>query len=104
MRLRTASLLIAILSAACGGRASGAPAWPKTADKEVDGGESLEPRVAGTVAAADDDDDAVVEVKEVEKPAEKPATTEVTPVVTAPTVPTPEEPIQTEEIVIEIED
>ena len=103
MRRVTASLLLLLLGSACGRSTSG-PAWPKTADKEVDGGESLEPRVAGSVAAIEDSKDEVVEVKAVEKPADKPAATEVKPDVPAPAVPVVEEPIQTEEIVIEIED
>lgn len=97
-------LLISVLVAACGRSAGATPAWPKQAEKEVDGGESLEPRTASAVAAVDDDDEEeeVVEVKAVEKPAEKPAAVEAKPA-TPPPAPTPE-PITTEEIVIEIED
>ena len=97
-------LLISVLVAACGRSAGARPAWPKQSEKEVDGGESLEPRTASAVAAVEEDDDEeeVVEVKAVEKPVEKPAAVEVKPPTPAPAA-TPE-PITTEEIVIEIED
>ena len=102
MRL-VASLLLSVLMAACGGSAKAGPAWPKQAEKEVDGGESLEPRTASAVAAVEEDDDEeVVEEKPVEKAVEKPAAVEVKPATPAPTPPA--EPITTEEIVIEIDD
>ncbi|HEY5933525.1 MAG TPA: hypothetical protein VIU61_02760 [Kofleriaceae bacterium] len=96
--------LLSVLMMACGGSAKAGPAWPKQADKEVDGGESLEPRTASAVAAVEDDDDdeVVVEVKPVEKPVEKPAAVEVKPATPVPAPPA--EPITTEEIMIEIEE
>jgi hypothetical protein len=103
MRL-VAVFLSVLMTVACGGRSSAGPAWPKQAEKEVDGGESLEPRTASAIAAVEDDEDEKVEEEPVEKPAEKPAAVEVKPATPAPTAPTPEEPITTEEIVIEIDD
>ena len=104
MRL-VAGVIIAALLAACAGRASSAPAWPKLSEKEVDGGESLEPRTVAAIPEKDDDDEeAVVEDKPVEKPAEATAPAEdkaETP--ETPAAP-PDEIITTEEIVIEVED
>jgi len=102
MRLVVGVLSAVLLTAACGGRSTAGPAWPKQTDKEVDGGESLEPRTASTVAAVEDDAPAV-EAKPAEKPAETPAAAEVKPSTPTPTPP-PEEPVTTEEIVIEVED
>ena len=103
MRL-VAGVIIAALLAACAGRASSAPAWPKLSEKEVDGGESLEPRTIAAIPEKDDDEEAVVEDKPVEKPAEATAPAEdkaETP--ETPAAP-PDEIITTEEIVIEVED
>jgi hypothetical protein len=103
MRLVVGVLSAVLLAAACGGRSTAVPAWPKQSDKEVDGGESLEPRTASAIAAVEDEKEDVVEAKPVEKPAEPPAAVEPTP--STPTPPTPpEESITTEEIVIEIEE
>jgi hypothetical protein len=78
--IRTVALvgLLMLAAAACGSKQSSGPAWPKSAgrvdvDPEKDGGESLEPQQAVSVAAiehSDDktpavDDDAIV----VEEPA-----------------------------------
>jgi len=99
------ALLLVILVAGCGARSSSGPAWPKMAEKETDGGESLAPRTAAASvvgAAADDDDDVkVVESAPADKPAaaaDKPAT------VGTPTVAPVDDPITVEEIVIEIDD
>src|SRR5687767_2071316 len=80
-QMRLALALVLALSA-CGAKATSAPAWPKQADKEVDGGESIAPRNKAAAAVAesdDDDDDAVVTVATpaaaaTDKPKETPAT------------------------------
>jgi hypothetical protein len=103
-----ASLLVALVllpgSSACAGGTSRTPKWPKSHVAETDGGESLAPRQASSVAAiektADDDD-----VKE-DKPAAKTEKPAETPVAAAPattTAPT-EDVITTEDIVIEIDE
>jgi hypothetical protein len=70
-----ALLALAAATAGCGSKQSSGPAWPKSAgrmevDPEKDGGESLEPQQAVSVAAiehsddktpaVDDDEDAIV--------------------------------------------
>lgn len=106
-----ALLLASLLIAGCSSRQTSSPAWPKMAERETDGGESLAPR-AGAVAiaaakddAADDDDATkAVTTPAAEKPAasavpakdEKPSAT--------PTVTVPEETITIDDIVIEIEE
>jgi hypothetical protein len=102
--------LLVFALAACSSPASAGPAWPKSTARDVDGGESLAPRAAArTVAAnvADDDDDdkpavpAAGEPRAVDKPAAaRDGGTPVTPAAS----PATDEPITTEEIVIEIED
>jgi hypothetical protein len=92
-----------VLVAGCVGSTSHTPAWPKQHQSETDGGESLAPHVAGATAIAassSDDDKPIIPV------VVAPTTTipTVTPPVT-PTVTTPvDETIQTEEIIIEIDD
>lgn len=95
--------LAIVLFASCGGGRG--PAWPKSQPSETDGGESLAPHQASSVAAietADDDEKsseapaaAAPKPEKAEKPAEKPA---------EPAAPKEPEVIMTEEIVIEIED
>jgi hypothetical protein len=94
--------LVLVLGACVGGSGT-APNWPKQHEHDTDGGESLAPHVAAATAVAaaasveDKPADAVV------TPAAVPAA--ATPAVTTPAATTPtEEPIQTEEIVIEIDD
>jgi len=103
MRL-VAGLLIAVLAAACSGRSTSGPAWPKSSEKELDGGESLAPHVASSVAPPEEAKEPVVEEKPAEKPEEKPATPEVKPATPATPPPVAEQPVTTEEIVIEVED
>jgi hypothetical protein len=103
--------LLVFALAACSSPASAGPAWPKSTARDVDGGESLAPRAAArTVATAnaedDDDDDkpaapAAGEPRAADKPAA--ARDGGTPVGPAAS-PATDEPITTEEIVIEIED
>ena len=99
-------LVVAVLGLlACGASAKG-PAWPKQSVKDVDGGESIAPR--SSVAAVEDSDDEVVEApaKLPDKPDDKPVKETPKPETPAakPAATTPDEPIQTEEIVIEVED
>ena len=93
--------LLVFTLAACSSSASAKPAWPKARPREVDGGESLAPRAAARAIAA---------VVEEDKPT---ATATATAAAVAPVsvdkpaaaaVPASDEPIMTEEIVIEIDD
>jgi hypothetical protein len=90
----------------CTHAASTSPAWPKSAARDKDGGESLAPHESKAISVA-------VEKSDVEtKPDAKPETKAVVPVteggvaptvapmVTAPT----DETITTEDIIIEIDD
>lgn len=90
--------------AACAGSGAG-PAWPKQHDSEADGGESLAPHTAksvATIGAGEDEAEA--------KPAA--TTTVATPAAAAaegsgsatPTTTPAEEVINTEEIIIEIDE
>jgi len=54
--MRFVMLLAAVLLVACGGRASTGPAWPKPAEAETDGGESLAPRQPAVVAVEKSED------------------------------------------------
>ena len=104
--MRRAVLVVAVLIAGCGAHRDSGPAWPKMADKDTDGGESLTPRqgAMSVVAAADDDDDdiKVVAVPAAATPAGA-AATAATPAAT-PAATAPEDTIMVEEIVIEIDD
>jgi hypothetical protein len=96
-------VLALFLLGACGAGSTHAPAWPKTAEAENDGGESIAPRQATTIAASDTPDaPAASEAAPMVTPTAAPAT--VTP--TTPTIIAPEETITIEEttIVIEVED
>jgi hypothetical protein len=104
MRLVLAGVLLA---AACGSRPAAGPAWPKQAEHETDGGESLAPRAkASAVAAAEDDDDEIA-VAPADKPEAKPEVKAETPKAATPSAPPPPPEdivITTEEIVIEVDD
>jgi hypothetical protein len=100
-----------VVLAGCGaGRAEG-PQWPKgpkAAVGEADGGESLAPRTASAavVASSDDDDDAL-DLKLLTPVVVKPATaaTPATPTTTPGTTTAPgDDPIMTEDLIIEIDD
>jgi hypothetical protein len=95
-----------VLLSACGSTARG-PAWPKISEKESDGGESLAPNKSSPLAASDvaGDDDIVIDTPS-EKPEvkaeddkDKPADAPITPTVTAP-----EDVINVDDLVIEIDD
>ena len=104
--MRFAALIVAALAlAACGARGSRGPAWPETAERETDGGESIAPRETAIVAAADAEITTPdVVVAPTAGAAATPAATPTTPTVTTPTITAPEDTIMIEEIVIEITD
>jgi hypothetical protein len=82
---------------------SSSPAWPKSSSaNDNDGGESLAPRPpAHEVTASTEDSTGDTPAAAVTAtPAAAPVAPAVTPAATTPT----EEPVQTEEMVIEIED
>jgi len=93
------------LLVACGAHGDRGPAWPKRADAEVDGGESLAPRTASVVAAVEaEKKEAKTEDKPDAKPddakaEDKPDAEKVTPTTTAP-----DDVIIIDDIIIEIED
>ena len=98
--MRFAALVVAGLGlAACGARGSQGPAWPKAAERETDGGESIAPRESTAVAVADEDATAATAAA---TPGAAAAAT--APTATTPTVTAPEDTIMIEEIVIEISD
>lgn len=97
------ALLIGLLTA-CGGSSKG-PTWPTSAGDGSDGGESLAPKPGSVAvnAVADDDDDDVVD-KPVDKPAVKAEDKPAESRPTAPTITAPDDIINTEDLVIEIDD
>lgn len=107
--MRSGFLVIAL--AACSSAAAARPTWPKQTAHETDGGESLAPRAAArAIAATDDDDDrpsAPASPAAADRAAERPAASagqSIDRVAPAAASPSPDEPVQTEDIVIEIDD
>ncbi len=97
--------LALVLLVGCAPHAASGPAWPKLHDTGRDGGESLAPRESNPVAAA-----AAAEVEEDPLPDAPAMIAPIVPLarpvetpVTAPVV-KPEDPIMTEDQVIEIDD
>ncbi len=102
--LRAAMLivLLSIPATACAG-SSRTPRWPKSHVAETDGGESLAPRQASSVAAIDKTAD--VEVKDDKPAAKTEKAAEVAPTTSpAVTPPAVDDVITTEDIVIEIDE
>ncbi len=100
------AILVGLLSA-CGGGTRG-PAWPKSAGDGPDGGESVAPRKASPLAA-DADDDVVTIDTPAEKPVVKSSTSDdtkpaETPRPTAPTITAPDDILNVDDLVIEIDD
>jgi hypothetical protein len=94
-------IALAAGSMACAAREPAGPAWPRAAERDGDGGESLAPRAAARAIAAVVDDHAA------ERAADKPAVS--TPAVSAPaassgTLQVTEEPLPLDELVIEVDD
>ena len=103
--MRRALVLVVVLG--CAGSSSHAPAWPKQHTAEADGGESLAPHVSAQVAAIGiikDDEDEGKPATATPAPAAAAAAVTATPAVTAPTQTPADETINTEEIIIEIDD
>lgn len=98
--------LVVVALAGCASHSASGPAWPKQHDSDKDGGESLAPHTAHSVAAIEKIDD------EPAKPAAIPAAPAATPEkkeagaapASAPANATIDETITTEDIVIEIDD
>lgn len=108
MRSLFVVLGLSIALGACGSRGSQGPAWPKAAEREIDGGESLDPRQATVIAEVKDEKPVVTEaaVKPAEdaaKPADAATPEAATPAATT-TITADEDVITVEEIVIEIEE
>lgn len=101
------AILVGLLSA-CGGSARG-PAWPKSAGTGSDGGESIAPHKASPLASSDSDDDVITIDTPAEKPAAKSSTTDdskpaETPRPTTPTITAPDDILNVDDLVIEIDD
>jgi hypothetical protein len=99
--------VLALALAACGGSRERGPAWPKPSPSETDGGESLAPRQASSVAAIEESDDEAPSDATPSAPAPTaPAAATTAPAVKPAETPPPSEPdpLTTEEIIIEIDD
>jgi len=102
--------LLVIALAACSASASAGASWPRPRVREVDGGESLAPRAAARAIASVAEDAKPVDRAVADKPG-TPATTGSAapaggdkPAAATSATASPDEPITTEEIVIEVED
>jgi hypothetical protein len=101
--------LVVLALAACAAPTARGPAWPRSRARDVDGGESLAPRAAAravAAAAAADDKADKLDRPATDKPA-APTGGAATPATDKPATPaatTSDEPVMTEEIVIEVED
>jgi hypothetical protein len=93
---------VVLVLGACVGGSSATPKWPKQHVSDVDGGESLAPHVAAAQAIAAVTEDVKPAAAAVVTPAVTPTAT--TPAVTTPAVTPTDETIQTEEIIIEIDE
>jgi hypothetical protein len=110
--MRLGLVVIALAACSCAALASASgrgPAWPKPRVSEVDGGESLAPRAAARAIAAIAEDDRPADKAAVDKPVPAPAAGSAGSAVDKPAaglsaLPASDDPITTEEIVIEIED
>ncbi len=105
--------VLAGLLAACGGSPGRGPAWPAPSPSETDGGESLAPRQAGSVAAIEKAEDAKPAAPAAEPaeegaaeatPADAPAASSEATEATEATPAREPEILTTEELIIEIED
>jgi hypothetical protein len=100
--------LVVMLASACAGSSSHAPAWPKQHLSENDGGESLAPHQSHQVAeiglTKDDDDEGKPAAVTPTAGSPTAATVTATPAATTTTQTPTDETINTEEIIIEIDD
>jgi hypothetical protein len=106
--MRLGLLVFALAACSTSVSASPGPAWPKVTAREVDGGESLAPRAAARAIAALVEDDRPADKLATERSA-SPASVAPTgaadkPAAAAAGAVSTDDPITTEEIVIEIED
>lgn len=104
-------MLLVIVLAACSSVPVAGPPWPRFAARPSDGGESLAPRAAArAIAAVVEDDKPERAAADKAAPADVPSGAATTagstekPPGTLPATTVSEEPITTEEIVIEIDD
>ncbi|HEX3757920.1 MAG TPA: hypothetical protein VHW23_04420 [Kofleriaceae bacterium] len=91
-------------STACSTRGPAGPAWPRPAPREADGGESLAPRAAARAIAAIVEDDHAAERAVAATPAAAPSPAASTAAAPAAATPAQDEPLPSEEIVIEVDD
>jgi hypothetical protein len=96
-------LVLAACSMACSVRGPAGPAWPRPAAREVDGGESLAPRAAARAIAAIVEEAHPAERAIADKPA-APATASPAAPAAPAAAPAQDEPLPSEEIVIEVDD
>lgn len=100
--------LVLVMVSACAGSSSHAPAWPKQHVSENDGGESLAPHQSHQVAeiglTKDDDDEGKPAAVTPTAGSAAAATVTATPAATTTTQTPTDETINTEEIIIEIDD
>lgn len=105
--MRIALALVLVVSA-CGGRAGAGAAWPKMAERENDGGESLAPRpgaaAIAAVAKSDDDDDDIKVVSSGTTEAKPAPASSASTATTGPAAQPDDNPIMIEDIVIEIDE
>jgi hypothetical protein len=102
---------LGLLAAACGGSAQNGPAWPKSAGTEIDpdddpkddGGESIDPRLPGSVASVEASTEPAPPAEATPAATDTPAPPAADQPATPPTpdVPVPVEPVL-EEIIIEV--
>ena len=98
--------LLAVTPTGCGRAADRGPAWPKPAASETDGGESLAPRQASSVAAIEESGEATPSVAVPAPAAAGPTVTPAAAAARPAETPPPKEPdpLMVEEIIIEIDD
>ena len=90
-------------SIGCAARAPAGPAWPVPASREADGGESLAPRAAARAIAAVVEDDRAADRAGGDKPAAPAVAPAGDRAASSAAAPAAEEPLNLEEIVIEVE-
>jgi hypothetical protein len=100
--------LVLVVASACAGSAAHGPAWPKQHVAENDGGESLAPHQSHQVAeiglTKDDDDEGKPATATTAAGSAAATTVTAAPAATTTTQTPTDETINTEEIVIEIDD
>ncbi len=97
-------LALAAYSMACSGPGPTGPAWPRPASRDADGGESLAPRAAARAIAAIVEDDRPSERAAADRPAAAPVPAASVGAAPLAATPAQDEPLPSEEIVIEVDD